>query len=668
MYFCHVLSFASGKGSYNLDITMRELRDREICILEEQGCTAEDWNDIVVSDDFTVDSIHNVSFYGHIEIGSTMGSIEVEEGFVRRCGIRNASLRNVSIGDDCLIENIRGYISGYSIGNNCLISDIGVMTCQEGTSFGSGTTISVLNEGGKGNVVLCEELTAQVAWMMINFPVVRSLRANASLRSLRANAGLRGLRAEQFKGLSEEEFNSLRANAGLRGLRAAQFKGLSEQDNDPDGHSSLFTLHSSLPTIGSHSRIVGVKSICNAKMGEYCEIQGASRLDNCTIMSNEDACSFIGTDVVMESSIVAPGATVTDGAKVFECFVGESVHIGKGFSAEASLFFANSYMDNGEACASLCGPFSTSHHKSTLLIGGAFSFYNAGSNTNQSNHAYKMGPIHWGMLDRGAKTASGCHILWPAHIGSFSMAMGKIQSHPQVHKLPFSYVIAEGNKTYLVPGINIKTVGTWRDVNKWPKRDLRPLSSRNDIINFAFPNPYIIQNVLEGKEILKKLIAENAPEYEYNGVFIKHTSAVKGIAFYDLIINLFLFEYFTNNKSENVEENCDRWFDVCGMLSPKYEIDRILKDVKSGVISSIDELKINLQEIHNDYPHHCAAYALYLMAHNDSNNSDDPDHWIRLAESANKEWLDMVARDAEKEFEMGDVDKEQLEEFIDNLK
>ena len=607
---------------------MRELKDREISILEEQGCMAEDWSNILVSDDFTTDTMHNVALYGHVELGSMMGSIEVEEGFLRRCGIRNASLRNVSVGDDCLIENIHGYISGYTIGCHCLLSNIGTMTCQEDATFGSGTVISVLNEGGKGNVTLCEELTAQIAWMMINFP-----------------DAMRRMKNEECRMKSEE--------CGT--------------------HNSHPTTHNSL-TLGSYARILNVKDIRNVKIGDYCEIQGASRLDDCTIMSNEDACTFIGTDTVIRGSIVAPGATVTDGAKVYECFVGESVHIGKGFSAEASLFFANSYMDNGEACAALCGPFSTSHHKSTLLIGGAFSFYNAGSATNQSNHAYKMGPIHWGMLDRGAKTASGCHILWPAHIGAFSMAMGKIQTHPQLHTLPFSYVIAEGNKTYVVPGINIKTVGTWRDVNKWRKRDLRPLSSRNDIINFAFPNPYILQNVLEGRKELQGLIEEGAnessipeKEYTYKGATIKHSAAVRGIEYYDLIIRLFLYEYLTHIGVEDVEAHDDRWFDMCGMLLPKRELDVVVQSIGSGIISTFDELKGCLQRVHDAYPLHCAQYAEYLMSHLDADNTDR-DYWFREAESAHNEWIDMVERDAEKEYQMGDVDRNTLEEFVGKLK
>ncbi|NAW49767.1 DUF4954 family protein, partial [Salmonella sp. gx-f5] len=81
----------------------------------------------------------------------------------------------------------------------------------------------------------------------------------------------------------------------------------------------------------------------------------------------------------------------------------------------------NSYMSNGEACAAFCGPFTASHHKSSLLIGGMFSFYNAGSATNFSNHAYKMGPMHWGILERGSKTASGAYLLMPATLGTYSV-------------------------------------------------------------------------------------------------------------------------------------------------------------------------------------------------------------------------------------------------------
>lgn len=588
---------------------MRELTVNEIAQLEERGCWAEDWSDILVDEGFVPSFLSNVMLYGHNEIGNLNGTVELEEGFRRHCCVHNAVLRNVIIGDDCLVENIRGYISNTQIGDRCYVANVGVITNQEGSTFGCGTEISVLNEGGDGNIVIFEGLTAQLAWLMINFPKVKKLATvNTQLTA---------------------------------------------------------------PHIGSNSRVIGVKEMSNVRIGEGCEVQGSCKLNNCTILSTDDAATLIGSDVIIEDSVVAAGASVIDGAKVYCSFVGESVHIGKGFSSEASVFFANSYMDNGESCAAFCGPFATSHHKSTLLIGGAFSFYNAGSGTNQSNHAYKMGPIHWGTLDRGSKTASGSHILWPAHIGSFSMVMGKVQNHPQVQKLPFSYVIAEGRDTWLVPGINLRTVGTWRDVGKWPKRDKRPLSARTDLINYAFPNPNIIQSVLDGKALLEELLQQN-PEstdvFTYGGCRIKRSALLKGIQYYELAIKLFLYHCFQDNTAETNEANGGRWVDMMGMLAPQSELESVARDIERGSISTASELCDILQQIHLHYKQYEQTYANSIMQQQGSNLFIDRDHWFREAEEAHALWLKMVKDDAEKEFQMGDVDAEQLRDFLDSVK
>lgn len=587
---------------------MRELTVNEIIRMEQHGCWAEDWSDIMVDESFEPSSISNVNFYGHVEVGNLNGTIEVEEGFVRRCTIRNATLRSVIIGDGCLIENIRGYISNIQIGDRCFIADAGSITAQEGATFGQGIQIAVMNEGGNENVVLYPGLTSQMAALQMRCPEVFRLAAK---------------------------------------LPAA-----------------------AVSTIGAGSRIIGVKEITNAIIGEGTQIQGATRISNCTIESTDDASTYIGSDAIIVSSIVAPGASITDGAKIFDCFVGESVHVGKGFSAEASLFFANTYMDNGESCAAFCGPFSTSHHKSTLLIGGMFSFYNAGSGTNQSNHAYKMGPIHYGTLERGAKTASGSHILWPAHIGSFSMVMGKLTIHPNLRKLPFSYIMAGTDCTYIVPGINIKTVGTWRDVGKWPKRDLRPRSSRRDLVNFAFPNPYIIQDVLEGKEILQRLIKSSQDEIlEYHGCLIRRNAAVKGISYYNMVIRLFLYEYFqTNDTCDNHEQQNGHWVDLAGMLAPKVEIDCVTADVKAGRITDITELESILQQIHANYRSYMRQYAIFVMQHEADSMFIDQDYWMAEASAAHEQWLKLVREDAEHEYQLGDVSEEQLRKFLASIK
>lgn len=589
---------------------MRKLTEKEIALLEEQGCKAENWMDVEVDDDdFRLEVVNHVSFYGTVSIGAMSGTVEVEEGFQRRCGLQNATLRNVSIGDDCLIENVHGYISGYDIGNHVYISNIGVMTTQGEPTFGQGQEVSVLNEGGDGNVVIYDKLTAQTASLMLEHKCVRDL----ALHELAARRRLE------------------------RG------------------------------TVGNNVRIVGLREMQNTLIGDACEIQGASRLAEVTILSRDDASTFIGPDVILDQCVVAEGSTVTDGAKAYHSYIGQSVHMGRGYSSESSVFFANSHLENGEACAAFCGPFTCTHHKSTLLIGGQFSFYNAGSGTNQSNHAYKMGPIHYGTLRRGSKTASGSHILWPAEIGSFTMVMGKLTCHPRLQKLPFSYVIADGaGKTHLVPGINLRTVGTWRDVGKWPKRDGRSRSGRRDIINFAFPNPYLIQDVIEGRRLLQTLLRvhTNEDELNYEGCTIRRSAAVNGIRYYDLAIRLFVYEMMNTNTDSDTAAATDRWLDLSGMLAPEKDIQRIVDDVETGEIASTDELLMVLRQVDANYKANAADYLQSLLQQQGDNMFVDNDHWLAEAEQAHQEWLDMVREDAEREFQLGDVDEDFLREFL----
>lgn len=368
----------------------RNLTDNEISALQANSCWAEDWQRIEVSDDFKPNFFHRVMFYGNISLGAFNNNVEVSRGFMKHSGVNNATLRNVTIGDNCLIENISGFINNYVIGNDCIISNVCTMETTDGATYGEGNLISVLNEVGEGNLILYHGLTSQVAALMVKHFHNRALKD-----------AIRRLIREEIERTSPE-----------------------------------------MATIGNRVKIVNTKEITNTVIYDDCEISGASRLSDCTIMSNSNASVYIGTGVICENSIISDGSSIINSVKMQDCFVGEACKLSNGFTAAGSVFFANSYMSNGEACAAFCGPFTASHHKSSLLIGGQFSFYNAGSATNFSNHAYKMGPMHYGTLERGTKTASGAYILMPAHIGAFSVCFGKLMYHPDTRSLPFSYLIA----------------------------------------------------------------------------------------------------------------------------------------------------------------------------------------------------------------------------------
>ncbi|AXV49839.1 DUF4954 family protein [Prevotella denticola] len=606
----------------------RSLTFEEIETLEKNSCWAEDWNRVEVSEDgFQAKFFHRVMFYGDIRLGCCQKNVEITKDFFKHSGINDATLRNVTVGNDCLIEKVGNYINNYTIGDDCLISNISVMETTEGASYGEGNLISVLNEVGDGNVILFHDLNSQFAAFMV------------------------------------KHFNDKDLKNAIRRLVSEEIA----RTNPERG------------TIGNNVKIVNTKEITNTVIQDDCEISGASRLSDCTILSSENASVYIGTGVICENSIISDGSSIVNSVKMQDCFVGEACQIANGFTASQSVFFANSFMANGEACAAFCGPFCASHHKSSLLIGGMFSFYNAGSGTNFSNHAYKMGPMHWGILERGTKTASGSYLLMPATIGTFSVCFGKLMHHPNTTALPFSYLIAEADKMFLVPGRNITTVGLYRDIRKWPKRDMRPQQSQKSIVNFDWLSPFSVGEILRGKKILENLrqaSGDNVSSYNYHEYVINASSLRKGIKYYDIALRIYMgavlkrahkWGFFGKPETET---GTGRWDDLSGLLLPVSEEQRLIDDIKNGSLETIQEVVERFCEINDNYRIYQWAwtYRLILEYYGITEITDEDDARIRQDYvEARRAWIAEIRKDAEKEYEMGDVDREVFESFVNSL-
>ena len=204
---------------------------------------------------------------------------------------------------------------------------------------------------------------------------------------------------------------------------------------------------SEIGRIGNNVRIVNCGTIKNVRIGEYATLGGVSKLKNGTINSNQYAPVHIGSGVKCNDFVLCSGVDITDSTLVSRCFVGQGTVMGKHYSALDSLFFSNCQGFHGEATAIFAGPYTVSHHKSSLLIAGMYSFLNAGSGSNQSNHMYKLGPIHQGMAERGSKTTSDSYLLWPARIGAFTLVMGRHTKHSDTSELPFSSVCKTFDKS-----------------------------------------------------------------------------------------------------------------------------------------------------------------------------------------------------------------------------
>ena len=602
---------------------LRSLTIDEIEALERRGCTAEDWTRISVAADFAPDYISDVAFSGDVSLGLFDKMVEVGEGLARHSGIRRAVLHDVAVGDNCLIENIGCHICRYVIGDECYIANVGLMSCTEDASFGVGNAISVLNEAGPGNVLIHAGLTPQMAAFMVRHAADKAVWPR------------------------------------LQAMVAADVASRAE----PCG------------TVGYGVKIVNTGEVVNTRIGDECEVSGAARLADCTLCSSPEAPIFIGSGVECENTVVQAGSSVVSGARLFSCLVGEACHIGRGFTAESSLFFANSHMENGEACAAFCGPFSVSHHKSTLLIGCACSFYNAGSATNFSNHAYKLGPVHYGTLARGTKTGSGAHLLLPARIGAFSVCLGKVETHPDTRRLPFSYVIGSAGATYIVPGRNLATVGTARDVGKWPRRDKRPVAGRQAIINFDWLSPAVVSAVADGRRLLSSLRAEqgeDAASYTLDGCIIKNHWLTRGLALYDMALRLYLGRAVRGHYGElpDCSAGTGEWTDLGGLIAPLTEVERLADDIGSGAVADLREADGRLASIHAAYEDYkwSFTYRLALDYYGlDTLADDDMGRIATDYDAALAEWKAAVRRDAEREFALGDVDEALLAAFLQRL-
>ena len=603
--------------------TYRPLTDDEIITLEEHGCTAEDWTCVNVADDFTPAHIKDVRFYGTVNLGVFEKNVEVSQGFYMHSGVRNATLRNATIGDNSLVENIGNFINNYIIGEECCIRNVCTIETTAEATFGEGNTISVLNEAGSGNVVLFRGLTSNLAALMVNHPEDKELSTS-------------------LKAMAKDYVNSRHTDAG---------------------------------TIGDYVRIINTTEITNTNIADNCEVNGACRLSDCTLAAEADDSVYIGSGVICENSIIADGSSVLNSAKLFNCYVGEACQITNGFTAESSLFFANTYMANGEACAAFCGPFSASHHKSTLLIGCMTSFYNAGSGTNFSNHAYKMGPIHYGTLSRGVKTASGSHIVHPAKIGPFSVCMGKIQNHPDTTALPFSYVIGEGRETHIVPGRNIATVGLYRDINKWPRRDVRIKGSRKSIINYEWLSPLTVNEVVKGHQLLANMRQNAGQKTAFctaDGNILNINALEKGLKLYSLAIEMYLGEAVERHQEGSLPaaSGAGEWCDLGGLLMPVEEEERLVEKIRYGMIDGLGSVFRMLEAYNERYADYQWTFALSLMKQQlgkDELTDDDLAYCRERGKAAREAWLGMIREDAEKEHSLGDVDRATLDKFLAQL-
>jgi len=601
----------------------RTLTEYEIDVLIENDCLADNWGNLQVVENFDPSRVYFSQFSGKIFLGSFSGFMEID-GIKRPCGIYHARLQNCTIGDDVLIDHIGSAIVNYHIEKNVFIENTFLLSAEKGAQFGNGVKVSILNEAGGRDVTLFNDLNAQVAYFQASF------RHDLEF---------------------QQKLNSL------------------------IGKNIKSQLHSH-GIVESGARIRNCGAIKNVQIGVNAILEGAAKLENGTILSCPEHPSYVGVNVVAQDFIVSEGAHIDAGVTMENVFVGQATQLGNQFSAENALFFANCEGFNSEVNSIFAGPYTVTHHKSTLLIASLFSFYNAGSGSNQSNHMYKLGPVHQGIFERGCKTGSFSYVLLESHIPAFSTVIGKHLTNIDAPLLPFSYITEERGQSRLMPAINLFSIGTVRDEAKWPARDRRKANQKRDLIIFDVFSPYSVEKMRRGRAMLLKMYEETPREKSfivYGGVQISRLLLRKGAKYYGFAIDRYLIGKVISRIEKAIEtkaswemiikqlvcnsapKDINDWLDLSGLLALKERIERLMQDVKDDKTQTIEEFLERIKIIYASFENDEWAY-IYRAFTEDYGFAPDKmtvedfmtlvKKWEKAANSLNALILD----DASKEF------------------
>ena len=473
---------------------------------------------------------------------------------------RVEQLRNVRFEGDVVIgSNSKisdSTISDYEIGNNCIIDDVLRMECRHTTSFGEGVRVAAVNENGGRTAVIYRELTSQIAYLM------------TMMRN-----------------------------------RPQMVERIITMIDERTKHNS-----SAMGRVGDNSSIIGARFIREVAIEDNCTIEGTSHLENGTVGSG----AHIGIDVRARDFIIDNNSRVDGASSIERCFVGENSVVANGFTAIDTLMFANCHFENGEAASVFAGPFTVSHHKSSLLIAGIFSFFNAGSGANQSNHLFKSGAVHQAVHQRGSKFGSSAYVMSPAIEGPYTVILGRHTRHHDTQDMPYSYLIEEGGQSILMPGLALRSYGTVRDIEKWKVRDGRRL--KRDNICFEEFNPYVMGKMLRGADTLTRLIEEEpeAKSYNYNRTVIKASMASRGIKLYNSAIAASMGTMLSEGDYHTTVADSE-WIDVAGQYLPLSDVEGIMSDITTTEMT-LENIVERFDTLMGNYKDMAASYAYSILS------------------------------------------------------
>jgi hypothetical protein len=124
----------------------RNLHSDELERLVKNNNTAQNWDDVLVSDPFEPKMLKNNKFFGLVRIGAVRSVVLQHHDLRLPAGITNSLIISCDIGDDVAIHDVH-YLSHYIIGDQSILFNIQEMNTTDHAKFGNG----IVKEGEAGS-------------------------------------------------------------------------------------------------------------------------------------------------------------------------------------------------------------------------------------------------------------------------------------------------------------------------------------------------------------------------------------------------------------------------------------------------------------------------------------------------------------------------------------
>ena len=463
----------------------RQLNALEIEILVRNRNQSDDWNKLLVAEDFSPELVKNCKFFGLVRIGKLEPCYLEYHNLRMPVGLYNSTIISCDLGDNVVIDNVH-YLSHYILGNEVILVNVNEMSTTNYAKFGNGIVkegedpsiriwLELCNENGGRRVVPFSGMLPADAWIWSRYRTDQQLQ-------------------EKLLELTQNRFDHKRGYYGK---------------------------------VGDRCIIKNCLIIKDVWIGSDAYIKGANKLKNLTIHSLPDATCQIGEGCELVNGIISEGCRVFYGVKAVRFAMASHSQLKYGARLINSYLGSNSTISCCEVLNSLIFPAHEQHHNNSFLCAALL--------MGQSNMAAgaTVGSNH---NSRGAdgELVAG-RGFWPGlcvslkHNSTFAtfniLAKGDYPAELHI-PLPFSLISHQVhlNRIQVMPGYwflyNMYALAR----NAWKYKDRDKRIEKIQHLEYDYLAPDSIQEIYEGLAILAKAMGSSflAQDADYSCYTFAH--------------------------------------------------------------------------------------------------------------------------------------------------